>query len=662
MKGMIMRVLNYGKRIVMAVLIALILLSLLPCTNAKPVFAEDGEFSVNGDIYSYDKKSDYEVQSGTSRKESGIGNLKISGKAASEGEVGDYQKINVSEGNIKISYDFDKDSISKADSDWYVISDGSKNAWGEKLDDDIKRGAVIVQSSFDGKKWIKTSEITDFFEGNSHQVYETKDTQTINGCYFRIIVVYKETIKKGTDKILFVKKNDYDYRKVAEVYRLFVVNENQKKKSNTSPDVIPRQELGNLVNAGDNGYSEKNKIDAKDVHYGWSLGTFIVNGYSQMDGKANHNPVFLKNVGDQVTLWFKLNQNIDQLNGDDALSISNDKNGYDEYFQTDRSNRGTGRGMLVVRYTDSQNHKYDPVVYTDYLAACSTTSADTRISLNQEGYYEVALDYEIKSSPRKVGPVNILPSHHNYRLSFDFSVHNGNVMLYTFDSNTGSELFNGKITPNGFRVDMAKSNDLEAFVNRINVVANDIGVVTEDDRGTKPIKDGETYTDQGIYKLSVKNTYTKKELKKTIYVGNNAIIKCLAETGLSVEDLNKVLKDGYRISDTGLLIKPSVQQMSSEHIIADAANKKELDSEAEEKEIEGLDVQNDDNVRVNQGKKVSSNAASMLITLLILIVAFVIIVTSIKGRQKKKDDEKEDNDDDENEQKDDAEKEQREVK
>ena len=72
--------------------------------------------------------------------------------------------------------------------------------------------------------------------------------------------------------------------------------------------------LGMLTNTGkDNGYSGENVIGIKDPHYGWEIGRFYVSGYTRETKDDSGNPVFLKNVGDQVTLWFNLGQDIDNF-------------------------------------------------------------------------------------------------------------------------------------------------------------------------------------------------------------------------------------------------------------------------------------------------------------------------------------------------------------
>ena len=75
--------------------------------------------------------------------------------------------------------------------------------------------------------------------------------------------------------------------------------------------------------------------------------TFFVSGYTDAVANTNGEMVFLKNVGDKVTLWFKLNENINALRGNEKLSITADTEGYDQYFETPRMN--FGRGVLIIR-------------------------------------------------------------------------------------------------------------------------------------------------------------------------------------------------------------------------------------------------------------------------------------------------------------------------
>ena len=102
-----------------------------------------------------------------------------------------------------------------------------------------------------------------------------------------------------------------------------------------------------VVNTGkDNGYSKKNDIVKNDPHYGWKLGKFAISGFSakeEKDGKI----ILLKNVGDEITLYFNLMQDINKLDGNKNLYITNDKNGYDNEFKIKQTN--FKKGALIIR-------------------------------------------------------------------------------------------------------------------------------------------------------------------------------------------------------------------------------------------------------------------------------------------------------------------------
>ena len=75
------------------------------------------------------------------------------------------------------------------------------------------------------------------------------------------------------------------------------------------------------------GYAEDEPIGLKDIHHGWTLGQFLVTGHTSTTKDADGNPVFLKTLGDEVALSFRLEQDIDMLGGDEKLSIAEDKAG-----------------------------------------------------------------------------------------------------------------------------------------------------------------------------------------------------------------------------------------------------------------------------------------------------------------------------------------------
>lgn len=315
--------------------------------------------------------------------------------------------------------------------------------------------------------------------------------------------------------------------------------------------------MGETVNAGkDTGYSENEKITEKDPHFGWKLGSFFVSGYTRETEDADGNPVFLKTVGDTVTLWFELEQDITMLNGDEMLSISGDSNGYDEYFGIEKTD--FGRGTLIIRHTDYQNHAGDPVVYTDYLAANATEGAAVEVELFEEGDYEVALNYEIREDKVDVFGWKPVGTYENYRIFFRFSVRNGNCMVYPFDVVTGDELLNTTITENGFYLDLARSRYLDIDIKKEMLNEGADGLV-EDVRFNRPAKDGDQYTDEGIYTITVTNRYTGQQTVKKIYVGSNEVLMAYVTTGLSVPEIKELIDNGATIAPDGTIIAPQVE-------------------------------------------------------------------------------------------------------
>lgn len=285
------------------------------------------------------------------------------------------------------------------------------------------------------------------------------------------------------------------------------------------------------VNAGmDKGYAQSQKIGGSDVHFGWRLGRFFMSGHTRAIDRGDDGPVFIKTLGDSITLWFELEQDIDKLNGNDDLSIASDKNGYDEYFGVRKTD--FGRGTLIVRHTDYQNAQGEPTIYTDYLLAKGASGADTKIVLQEEGDYEVALDYEIEDGNIR----HIANKYNDYRVFFRFSIRNGNCMVYPFDVATGAELQNTAVTPNGFTLDLARSRYLDIDVKRSVLVQSATGVV-EDERFNRPAKDGDRYTQEGIYTISVSNRYTGESTTKTLFVGSDELLEEYVANGFSMDRL-----------------------------------------------------------------------------------------------------------------------------
>lgn len=526
-----------------SVMIALvIILSMFPMVAS----AANGKTEVPGNVYDLKKDSHYVLGENSPSASATIGTLSIGGNVKVSSEVNSFPAYEVTNGNATFSYAIKPEVLTRNETEWHLIDDKSKKVNDLNLDTNILSGALILQTSLDGITWTEDVMMSDIFgnEADTDVFYETKDVQLQNGCYYRVLVAYKMERRVEDSKVLFVTTKNYEQKQVAEVYEFYAFCETDE----ISPDATPLKKFEvKKINTGkDNGYSGNEPIDKDDPHFGWDIGYFFINGYTRETKAADNTPVFLKNVGDKVTLWFHLSEDITKLDGNEHLTISEDTNGYDLAFELEPMN--FERGTLIIQYTDVQGNVKVLPPYTDYLAANARTGANTKVQLFEEGDYVVSLNYEIKAMG---GPFNQVASYTNYKIMFEFSIRNGNCMVYPFDSLTGTELADNAITENGFKLDMAKSKYLTIDVQRSVLVVGTDGYLTEDIRFNRPAKDGETYTSEGIYTFKVNNLYTGETTTKTIYVGANSYLRALSATGMSIAALNAEIEKGAIIHEDG---------------------------------------------------------------------------------------------------------------
>ena len=315
----------------------------------------------------------------------------------------------------------------------------------------------------------------------------------------------------------------------------------------------------------DDGFTEPSDIKKDDNHYGWEIGNFIVSGYTRVENGDTENPIFLKNVGDTVKLSFILNQDINKLNGDDKLKINNDEKAYDEYFGIKETN--FGKGALIIKYTNYENKSEEPQIYTDYLSGIEV-GANTEVQLCEEGDYEVSLDYSVLTETFgdlwKIKTSKLVTFEDDYKIFFKFSVRNGNCMAYPFDVKTGQELTDTAFTENGFRLDLAKSRYLKIDITKQVLNAGKDGL-TEDTRFNKPARDGEEFTEEGIYTITVSNTYTNRTTEKIIYVGSDSVLQAyVTNQSYSVAEINDLVTEGATINDDGTIDIPDTAEIPTE--------------------------------------------------------------------------------------------------
>lgn len=580
--------------------IFVVLLALSFLLDGNVVYAKDETINVSGELYEFDEKSEYIFSPDTpaeSIKNTGrLGAFSISGDIKPISDVNGFTAYQVQhtdvtdrkedEGIVKLSYVLGNTLIGKAETDWHIVEDKATKVNGKKLDERILSGAIILQTSLDGETWVtditKTNIASDKSEFES-SFYETKGIHQVNGCFYRVIVVYKTEKRLPDTKLGPITQKHYEYKKYAEIYEFYLIDSIENTGDTISPTATPRKELGKRINTGkDNGFSGNNPepITDKDPHFGWDIGTFYLNGFTREQMvSGSEEPIFLKTLGDRVTLWFNLKEDINSLNGNDDLCINEDKNGYDQYFGVEKSN--FKHGALIIQFTDFEGRVHEPIIYTDYLAASARTGANTKVELFEEGDYEVALDYEIKDSS------GIVDSYTNYRISFNFKIRNGNCMVYPFDVVTGNELSDRALTENGFQLDLAKSRYLTIDIER-EAVREENGRYLLDKRANTAAQEGTSYTTEGVYTFTVKNPSTGDSTTKTIYVGNSPVYKALS--GKTVKDVNELLDQGGQIQEDGTIIFPSIPDEPEEIVEAEPEEvKKELEKEEEPEEEKAVD-------------------------------------------------------------------------
>lgn len=607
-----------------------------------PAAAADKTETITGNSYELDANSKYEFGlPGVSVSSVNAGSLTISGDIGEE-TAGSVAQYAVKDGLLSFTYTPNGTYKNTDDKQWHFVDDGSKDVADTVLSDPIKMGAIVVQTSFDRNKWVTVSTATNIFADNAlaSPFYTTNDIQLTNGCYYRVIVAYLTAkAEDGTNIKILLWDTPWaipntSYQKHAEVYEFYATY----PKVENSTHNEKKFSLGSKVFAGhDNGFSEKNEIKVDDLHYGWDLGNFFVSGYTEKNDDNNGDPIFLKTRGDKVTLSFNLSQDIDRLYNIDDLKVNRDTNGYDQYFETPKTD--FGRGTLIIRFTDHEGKKHDPVIYTNYLEALASPGADIAVRMFEEGDYEIALDYELCKA-------GLVSDYKDYRIAFNFKIRNGNCMFYPRDISTQSELSNYDVTPNGFYLDLAKSKYLKVNITRA-VWKKDLTGYNkgEDIRFNKPAKEEDKYTDEGIYTITVTNPYDQyaSPTTKTLYVGNDNIIRAsINPVNAKYGDVNSIsekLENGEIEINDGIIsdVVVEVFEETEPAVVETTATEAETSVTAETTTVATATAQATSNENIQEQKpNDSGNSNALIIALIVVVVVAAGAVIAVVLLKKKK--------------------------
>jgi len=165
-----------------------------------------------------------------------------------------------------------------------------------------------------------------------------------------------------------------------------------------------------------------------------------------------------------------------------------------------------------------------------------------------------------------------------------------------------------------------------------------------DERVNTVAKDGEVFSSEGIYTITVKNQYSNNvPTTKVIYVGTSPVLKALA-SGYSLDEINNLISQGAELQKEGTLVMPKVEEVIPEET-AETETKPNFKGHAEE---QSCDVEKTDNTLAETVNKEMEEAGSDAIedatdslspliilgsVALVLVIGFVVMYG--KKRSKK---------------------------
>ena len=545
-----------------AILTGIVMILMGIFVNVPTAYAVERKEVLAGKSYDLGEKDEYQIDKAELTSEK-VSRFYLIGDISEVSMKNGFSSYAVESGNLKLMVDtsFGKKLVEpEREEDWHIITDKSKIVDSVELEDKIETGAIILQTSKDGKAWINVAAETDIYNKldavnkrtiNGEQVsafYETSNVQITAGCYYRIIVAYKLERVVEPSKVLFVEVKNTEQKERMEIYEFYAHD------SNVNPveelNIADAYEFSDVCRVdSQDGFENPTVVKSDDPHNDWTLGKFYVSGYTDVI-YDEEIPVFLKVPEDKAVLWFNLEHELDKCNGRTDVKVEYIATGSDVYFGTPTIS-DFGRGTLIIRKTDKNNRK-ERYIYTNYLEASATAGANTRVDLFEEGDYEVALDYQLHyDKPFVFGTTTTKTL--TYRVFFKFKVRNGDISAFIRDVDTNQFVTNANIAENGFYIDVANSQYLTLSIKR-EVLSESMDGLVEDTKFSGVAKEGRHYTEEGIYTVTVKNMATGDSVEKKVYVGNTDILKAHMVTGVSIGEINERLAVGAYIDEKGYIV------------------------------------------------------------------------------------------------------------
>lgn len=291
--------------------------------NSFDTYAAEGKEILAGKTYELGEEDEYEINKAKEVSDK-ASRFYLSGNISDVSTKDGFISYGVDSGNLKIMIDKEFGTAlftQKKEQNWHIITDKTKIVDSTKLTEEISSGAIVVQTSKDGKTWINADVETDIYNKmdmlnkrtiNGEQTnafYETTNVQITSGCYYRIIVAYKLERTVDPSKILFVEIKNTEKKERLEIYEFYAYNPNVNQVEEL--DTENAYEFSDVYRVdSQDGFKNPTAIKSDDPHNDWKLGKFYISGYTDVTYEDDI-PVFLKVPGDKAALWFNLEHALD---------------------------------------------------------------------------------------------------------------------------------------------------------------------------------------------------------------------------------------------------------------------------------------------------------------------------------------------------------------
>ena len=184
-----------------------------------------------------------------------VGYLSLSGSIQHQGVYYGTTAYSATE-CINIGYHYYEVFQSGNPDNWNIVDSDEKTLDGKKLSKDIEKGTIIIQKSYDGRKWDDACDpIRNCFdlennEVNLSYIYTIDSNDLRDGCYYRVLVLYEMKKKTGTESTFFGGEDPiFDTKCFVEKYDFYVCyGANPIQMYNIMNRAVPVSDKGTVEN------------------------------------------------------------------------------------------------------------------------------------------------------------------------------------------------------------------------------------------------------------------------------------------------------------------------------------------------------------------------------------------------------------------------------